>query len=291
MFNWDSLVGSGMSAVASLASAFSNRKYQRETMHIQNAFNSAEAQKAREWNQQMDNTKYQRQVADMQAAGVNPALAMQGGVTTQATSNATASSASGLPGGLDLSSVMQMAVAMSQLKLQKKQVEADTRLKDAEAAGLEIDNSYKDEFNSLRNEGVKLTNSLSQSQIDQIAKNIEKADAEIDKLKKEAATEEERKYLTIAETSLKQSLKDKTDEERKQIVALLPYQEKLMAAQTQNQKAQASYALVQAAYQQGLIDNHYIEAMVREINNKADESEVRKITGQIENNLNTGNWF
>ena len=48
-----------------------------------------EAQKARDWNLQMDNTKYQRQVADMQSAGINPALAMNGGVSTQATSNAT----------------------------------------------------------------------------------------------------------------------------------------------------------------------------------------------------------
>ena len=34
-----------------------------------------EAQKARDWNLQMDNSKYQRQVTDMQKAGINPALA------------------------------------------------------------------------------------------------------------------------------------------------------------------------------------------------------------------------
>lgn len=52
--------------------------------------NAQEAQKARDWNLEMDNTKYQRQVTDMQKAGINPALAMNGGVSTQATSNAMA---------------------------------------------------------------------------------------------------------------------------------------------------------------------------------------------------------
>ena len=60
-------------------------------MREQNEFNADQAQINREWNAQMDSTKYQRTVADMQAAGVNPALAMNGGVTTQAASNSAAS--------------------------------------------------------------------------------------------------------------------------------------------------------------------------------------------------------
>lgn len=59
-------------------------------------FNSNEAQKERDWQTQMSNTAYQRAIADMKAAGINPVLAYsQGGASSGSGAVASGPSASG----------------------------------------------------------------------------------------------------------------------------------------------------------------------------------------------------
>jgi len=64
---------------------------------MERSFNSAEAQKSRDWQEYMSNTSYQRAVEDIRKAGLNPWLALNGGSMQGAStpSGATASASSG----------------------------------------------------------------------------------------------------------------------------------------------------------------------------------------------------
>lgn len=79
------------------AEAALNRKFQREESQLQ-----------RDWYEEMSNTAYQRAMADMRKAGLNPILAYsQGGAASSATGISAGSAASiNSPGGDTLTSVL-----------------------------------------------------------------------------------------------------------------------------------------------------------------------------------------
>lgn len=293
---WGAIIGAATSAVAALASSISNRRFQKKTMREQNEFNSNEAQITREWNQQMDNTKYQRQVADMQAAGVNPALAMSGGVTTQATSNATASSGSGIPGGLDLSSVMQMAVQMQQLKLQKKLIDSQANKNNADANKTNKETSWIDQLNSANIDKIRADIdkafsdiSVNDSTIELNGHKIDMYDAQTGLFNSQMDTEEKRQQLMESQAVINKLTVDK-------MKALMPYvvkyQESIIALNNAltdkaRQDAYAAYAsacnsFAQAAVNEDIVNSDYYRKIGVRINEETKQiMESTKLTGQM----------
>lgn len=239
-----------------------------------NQFNAEQAQINRDWQERMSNTQYQRQVADMKAAGVNPALAMTGGSGAGVPSGSAATAGSS-QNGMSLSDLLQLMQFKTQMQGLKAGIEktnaetdnvtaatektkADTRRQNLESDFLEI-------TMNARKRGVELQNDTSEANIRQTYKNIDLTEQNIKKSIAETHESETRAALNQANELLAKA-------NARQIQALLPFQQAMMQAQTDAQRAQVALTMVQTAYQNKLIDSGYIDTMIDQMEASARSS-------------------
>lgn len=89
----------------SAAQAERQMQFQQASAREAMQFNADQAELSRKWQEMMSNTAHQREIKDLQAAGLNPVLSVMGGSGAPVTSGATASgySSQGAKGDTDTS--------------------------------------------------------------------------------------------------------------------------------------------------------------------------------------------
>lgn len=112
-----------------------DREFQQSSADKAMAFEAEEAKKLRDWQEMLSNTQYQRAVADLRKAGLNPILVAQhlSGASTPSGSSASGVSSSGSRASISQSSATKAEVDLnSRARIIEAYLKSETSLKQSE---------------------------------------------------------------------------------------------------------------------------------------------------------------
>ena len=200
------------------------RKWQTAQQDKQNAYNSAESQKAREWNRRQTLDAWNRETAynspaaqraRMSAAGLNPDLAY-GGVSSGNASAPAAAPVSPIPSagageyntvdymsGLGVPSVAESVVNgvnLARTVAETKNIQADTAKKEGEITSLDLDNIRKAATNGSQIQLSNMQVSLAKSVLSLNDSQLSKLNQEISNLETQNRLCNEQISQTISQT-------------------------------------------------------------------------------------------
>ena len=163
-----------------------------EQMALNRAFQSAEAEKARTWQEEQYNqyNSPQAMVRQYSEAGINPALVAGGNMPAASTTTSvpTGNAASSVsPQLFSLSEMLGVVPQLAKLAAEIKNINADTRVKNAEGTGKETENEFKADLLKQNLEQGELNIENTKLAIEAASKNLTLLDDEheLNELQKE----------------------------------------------------------------------------------------------------------
>lgn len=235
------------------------------------------------WNKTNEYNSPTNQLKRLQDAGLNPLYYGLDGSSAQGMQNAQ-SLGYNIPNMSSFQNPIQAGLSAELTKSEIELKQAEKSKVESETSGNQLDNEFKQKTMQARVDAEELKNGLTKEQISKVNSERGQIDASIKKTIAETDNELLKSALIQAQSAL-------THIQAQQIVALLPYQQLLSSAQTDAQRASASYNLAQAMVQNGLLEKGYVEKTIESIVAQTYGSEQRGRAQDIANNIATGNWY